>query len=89
MGFILAGGRLFIDFGGAVCRQSPCGPVLSLELWVNWVPLTCMAFKKWVLISLDFLMTSLGRWWWCTEILVCIRGLVSWFREDLASGPYA
>ena len=30
----------------AVCRQGPCGPVRSLEPWVHWIPLICMAFTS-------------------------------------------
>ena len=59
--FLQVGGRLFIDIGGAVCRQRPCGPVRSLVCWVNWIPPDLHGFYMWVFDTQEVLNDLVKR----------------------------
>ena len=48
-------------YWGAVCRQGPCGPVGTLEPWVDWIHLDLHGFYKWVFDALGVLLTLLSK----------------------------
>ena len=39
-------------YWGAVCRRGPCGPIVSLQPWEDWIPPDLHGFYRWVLTRL-------------------------------------
>ena len=48
-------------YWAALCRQGPCGPVVSLEPWDGWIPPDLHGFFHWVLTSMGLLSRLLSR----------------------------
>ena len=72
----------------AVCRQGPCGPVVSLEPWAVWIPPDLHGFFHWVMTS----MNDLNRF--VKQVVVTRRNSKllqwrNWLREDMGSRPYS
>ena len=75
-------------YWAAVCRQGPCGPVVSLEPWAGWIPPDLHGFFHWVMTS----MNDLNRF--VKQVVVTRRDSKllqwgNWLREDMGSRPYA
>ncbi len=77
-----------VRYWSAVCRHGPCGPIVSLHPWEDWIPPDLHGFYRWVFDSLDELNKFLR------QAVVSrrdegIRRWKRWLREDLSSRPYA
>ena len=70
-----------------VCRQGPCGPVLSLEPWVNWVPPDLHGFFEWVFDTLK-LLNDFVRQVVVVRRDSALHRWASWLREDLSSAGF-
>ena len=77
-----------VRYWGAVCRHGPCGPIVSLHPWENWIPPDLHGFYRWIFDSLDELNRFLRQ-----AVIARrdegIRRWKRWLREDLSSRPYA
>ena len=87
-GFTQSRWDALIRYWGAVCRHGPCGPILSLQPWENWIPPDLHGFYRWVFDSLEVLNGFVR------QVVVSrrdegVRRWTRWLREDLSSRPYA
>ena len=87
-GFIQSWWEALVRYWNAVCCDGPCGPVLSLHPWDEWVHPDLHGFCKWVFDSLEVLND------FTKQVVVSrrdtgVRKWTIWLREDLGSRPYA